>query len=194
MAEEIEGLNVSIALDSTQFRKDLEEVGRLTAGFERSMARVFTNAAISGRKLDDVLRSLILSLSRQTLTAALRPLTQGIGTALTSAISGLTANARGNVFTGGVLKPFADGGVVNGPTLFPLRGGTGLMGEAGPEAILPLARGADGRLGVRSDGAGARPIHITFNVTTPDVAGFRRSQSEIGAILARAMARGQRNL
>jgi phage-related minor tail protein len=90
------------------------------------------------------------------------------------------------------VRPFARGGVVTGPTVFPMRGGTGLMGEAGPEAILPLARGADGRLGVES-GSGARPVQVIMNVTTPDVDGFRRSGGQIAAQMSRALARGQRN-
>lgn len=76
---------------------------------------------------------------------------------------------------------------------FAMRGGTGLMGEAGPEAILPLARGADGRLGVQAGGGGGRPVTIVMNIATPDVQGFQRSQSQIAAQAARAMARGQRN-
>lgn len=58
--------------------------------------------------------------------------------------------ANGNAFMGGNVVPFARGGVVNGPTLFPFAKGTGLMGEAGPEAILPLRRGPGGRLGVEA--------------------------------------------
>lgn len=89
--------------------------------------------------------------------------------------------------------PFASGGIVNGPTKFPMRGGTGLMGEAGPEAIMPLARGADGRLGVRAAGGGAAPVNVVMNITTSDVAGFQRSQSQIAAQVQKAIARGQRN-
>jgi len=74
-----------------------------------------------------------------------------------------------------------------------MRGATGLMGEAGPEAIMPLRRGADGRLGVAAAGGAARPVNVTINVSTPDVAGFQRSQSQIAAQLGRALARGDRN-
>jgi phage-related minor tail protein len=57
-------------------------------------------------------------------------------------------SAKGNVISDGKVKPFAKGGIVASPTLFPLRNATGLMGEAGPEAIIPLQRGKDGKLGV----------------------------------------------
>jgi phage-related minor tail protein len=74
-----------------------------------------------------------------------------------SAIASLFASANGNVFSGGEpVQAFANGGVVSGPTLFPMRGSRiGLMGEAGPEAIMPLERGSDGRLGVRAQGSAA---------------------------------------
>ncbi len=67
------------------------------------------------------------------------------------------------------------------------------MGEAGPEAIMPLARGADGRLGVRG-GAGGGGVSVTMNITTPDAEGFRRSQSQVAAEMSRAISRGRRNL
>ena len=66
------------------------------------------------------------------------------------------------------------------------------MGEAGAEAIMPLGRGADGKLGVRAEGA-PRPVSVVFNITTPDVAGFQRSQSQIAAQMSRALGRGERN-
>jgi len=61
--------------------------------------------------------------------------------------------ALGNVFDDGRVLPFRRGGVVSGPTLFPMARGMGLMGEAGPEAVMPLARDAGGNLGVRASGA-----------------------------------------
>ena len=66
------------------------------------------------------------------------------------------------------------------------------MGEAGPEAIMPLARGKDGRLGIQTSGE-ARPVTVVMNIQTPDVQGFQRSQSQIAAQALRALARGQRN-
>ncbi len=73
----------------------------------------------------------------------------------TSAGSFLFPSADGNVFSQGSIVPFATGGVIDSPVLFPMANGTGLMGEAGPEAILPLKRGPDGKLGVTAEGGGA---------------------------------------
>jgi hypothetical protein len=74
--------------------------------------------------------------------------------------------ANGGAFMGGNVVPFARGGVVGSPTMFPMAGGrTGLMGEAGPEAIMPLKRGKDGKLGVASEGGGNVSIVQHFNVS-----------------------------
>jgi len=55
---------------------------------------------------------------------------------------------------------------VGGPTMFPMNGGkTGLMGEAGPEAIMPLKRGANGKLGVEASGGGASTVSQNFYFT-----------------------------
>ena len=75
--------------------------------------------------------------------------------------------ADGGVISGGTeVKAYANGGVVGGPTTFPMAGGkTGLMGEAGPEAIMPLKRGANGKLGVQMEGGGGDTIVVnqSFN-------------------------------
>jgi len=68
-------------------------------------------------------------------------------------LDSVLSNAKGNVFAKNKIVPYAMGGIVNKPTLFPIANGAGLMGEAGPEAILPLRRGPDGRLGVENTGA-----------------------------------------
>ena len=74
--------------------------------------------------------------------------------------------ANGGAWRGGNVTAFADGGVVGGPTYFPMSGGrTGLMGEAGPEAIMPLKRGPDGKLGVQSSGNNIT-VNQTINVST----------------------------
>lgn len=70
--------------------------------------------------------------------------------------------ANGDAFIGGRITAFASGGVVSRPTLFAMAGGAGLMGEAGPEAIMPLSRGSDGKLGVKASGGGGG--NVTVNV------------------------------
>jgi phage-related minor tail protein len=91
------------------------------------------------------------------------------------------------------VKPFAAGGVIGTPTYFPMSdGGLGLAGEAGPEAIVPLARGPDGRLGIAAQGAAGQTVIV--QISTPDADSFRRSESYVTGQIARAVARGQRTL
>ena len=69
---------------------------------------------------------------------------------------GFFDNANGNAFASAGVVPFANGGIFSSPTLFAFGNGgrLGVMGEAGPEAIMPLARGGDGKLGVRGGSGG----------------------------------------
>tara|TARA_Y100000310_G_C20549926_1_gene747536 strand:+ start:143 stop:484 length:342 start_codon:yes stop_codon:yes gene_type:complete len=95
--------------------------------------------------------------------------------------------AKGASFPGRVI-PFATGGVVHRRTEFDLAAATGVMGEAGPEAILPLSRMADGNLGVQTQGGTGQVNNITnvrMTVTTPDADSFRRSRRQITADLRR---------
>jgi len=108
-----------------------------------------------------------------------------------SLIWSFLANANGNAFNGGQVMAFANGGVVGSPTLFGMRDGIGLMGEAGPEAIMPLSRGPDGRLGIAT---GSSAANITVHIATPDADSFRRSEAYLTGQIARAVARGQRSL
>lgn len=114
----------------------------------------------------------------------------------------LTKYAKGGVFGDEPFTAFATGGVVTSPTLFKYAQGgamqNGLMGEAGPEAILPLQRGADGKLGVKlhdSFGGGGDNINVNFNVHgVTDADSFRRSQGQILGRLNAAVGRGRRNV
>jgi len=187
----------SFALDSERALKSVsDELRRATRDgrdFGDALASAFEGAALKGKSLSDVLKKLALDLSRMALEQATQAISGAVSSGIGNLIGGLVASADGNAFADGRLLPFAKGGVIASPMLFPLRGGTGLAGEAGAEAILPLRRGADGRLGVASEG-GAAGMNITFNVTAADAASFRRSESQIAAMLARVGARGQRNL
>ncbi len=172
------------------------DVGRLKSSISSGLRGAIDGLVFDGDKLSDVFRNIGKSMVDAAYSAALKPVTGQIGGILAggieSLIGGLLPFEKGASFSQGRVMPFAQGGVVSGPVSFPMRGGRGLMGEAGPEAIMPLARGADGKLGVRADGGG-RPVNIVMNISTPDVQGFQRSRSQIAAQLNRAMGRGQRN-
>lgn len=169
----------ALSLETEKLRSELAGLNRLADNFGQTLVRSFVGAIIHGRKLSDVLKGLALSLAGQALSSALKPLGGLLGN--------IFASAKGDV-----VIPFASGGIVNSPTLFPLRGGAGLMGEAGAEAIMPLARGGDGKLGVRM--SGGQGVNVTVNISTPDATSFRQSQSQIASAITRAVARGQRNL
>lgn len=172
------------------------EVGSLSAGIGSGLRRAFEGLVFDGQKLSDALKGVARSMADTAFGVAMKPIQQALAGAISQGVNGLVSGAMpfadGGAFTQGRVMPFAKGGVVSQPTHFPMRGGTGLMGEAGPEAIMPLRRGADGKLGVAAAGGG-RAVNVTFNVSTPDVAGFQRSQSQIASQLSRMMARGERN-
>jgi phage-related minor tail protein len=186
-------LTVRIDADTSDLQAQLNEAAKLGTRFGNTLSQSFADLVVRGRSFGDVLSSLTLRLSEIALKAAFKPLTDSLGGALAGAFTG-TAFANGGVIQRGLPVPFAQGGVIASPIAFPLAGGqTGIAGERGAEAILPLARGPDGRLGVRADGAGAG-VSVTFNVATPDIESFRRSETQLAAMLARAVGQGQRNL
>ena len=171
------------------------DLGNLDAGFSRGLRKAFDGVVFDGMKLSDALSTLGKAMSNTVYNAAMKPVTDHFGGMLAGGLNALVSSimpyAQGGAFTQGRVMPFAKGGVVTSPTTFPMRGATGLMGEAGPEAIMPLTRSADGRLGVQAQGGGT--VNVTMHITTPDVQGFQRSQSQIAAQMSRVMSRGQRN-
>lgn len=161
---------------------ELARVGSLADSVGRSLTTAFRGAVTDGKSLQSVLGEIGKTLSDVTVQAALKPVSslisgavQSLFTALDPAVGGVTA--------------FAKGGVVAAPTYFPTSTGTALAGEAGPEAILPLSRSADGTLGLAGNAA---PISVTFNVTATDARSFAASEAEISAMLLRAVKRGVR--
>ncbi len=164
--------------------------------FSRAMTGAFTASVVGGRQFDDVLKSLTLRLSNLAVRLAFKPLEKSISGGIESLLSGLTGTGTSSTTSlaaaSGAVKPFASGGVIGTPTYFPLmQGGVGLAGEAGPEAIMPLARGPDGKLGVAGRGGGNS---VTIQIATPDLESFRRSENYITGQIARAVSRGQRSL
>jgi len=170
-----------------------QDISTLERGFSSGLKRAFDGLVLDGASLADTLRSIGQSMADTAYNAAVKPVTDHFGGMLAQGVGALFngAFADGGSFVQGRVMPFAQGGIISQATAFPMRGGLGLMGEAGPEAIMPLARGADGALGVKMQGGSA--VNVTMNITTPNVQGFQRSQGQVAAQVARALGRGQRN-
>ncbi|MEX0338362.1 MAG: phage tail tape measure protein [Arenibacterium sp.] len=187
-SSELQRMRASLAATG----QDIQVVER---GLSKGLRRAFDDLVFDGVKLSDALETVAQSMIRTTYSAAIRPVTDHVGSLVAKGVNGLIGGllpfADGAGFTQGRVMPFASGGVISGPTHFAMRNGLGLMGEAGPEAIMPLARGADGKLGVRGSGGGV--TNVVINVQTPDVQSFQRSQGQIAAQMSRALGRGNRN-
>ena len=123
-------------------------------------------------KWQDLAKQILLDLARMsTKNLITGPLSTFLG--------GLfKPNALGDVYSGLGISAYSNK-VVSQPTLFPFAAGVGLMGEAGPEAIIPLSRGPDGRLGI-SGGAGNVTVH--FEPVT-HIDGSNLSQDQLAYVL-----------
>lgn len=172
------------------------EVGTLTSSIGSGLRGAFDGLVFDGMRLSDALKDVATTIVDTVYDIAMKPVQGALGgflaNGVNSLLGGMMPFADGAAFSQGRVMPFAKGGVVSQPTGFAMRGGRGLMGEAGPEAIMPLARGADGRLGVQTAGGGGG-VTVVMNIATPDVQGFQKSQGQVAAQAARALARGQRN-
>ncbi len=200
MAAEVEAITGSLSefsLEAARAQEEVErmrdEFGKLTKegqkfanGFERDLSGALRAVIIRGENLSDVMRNLALSIADKSLDAAISPLLSMASTAF----SGFMPFANGGVVSQGRVQAFAKGGVVGAPMMFPMKGGAGLMGEAGAEAIMPLKRGADGRLGVAAERS--NHVQVNMHVSTPDVSGFYKSRSQISSQLERAISRTRR--
>jgi phage-related minor tail protein len=152
--------------------------------FESSFERAITGVAQGTQDLSDAFKNMVtVILAELAKLAAYQFLANAFsGTAFGNAAASLLPSAKGNVFSGGDVVPFAKGGVVSRPTVFPMANGAGLMGEAGPEAILPLKRNAQGQLGVQSDG-----MNVIINNNAPGVA-VNPTQTDQGLTIDVVMA------
>lgn len=198
--EEASRVAATFSSELTRMRDSLGETARtfgdLETGFAGGLRSAINGLVIDGDRLSEALATVGRAMIDTVYRAAMKPVTDQLGgmvaRGLNTAVGNLMPFADGAPFSQGRVMPFAKGGVVSRATSFPMRGGTGLMGEAGPEAIMPLTRTADGRLGVQAQGGGGAPS-VTINIHTPDVAGFRRSQGQIAAEMSRLVSRGARN-
>jgi len=186
----------------------------------KNMEDAVVNFAMTGKlNFSNFATSVISDLIRIQARAAISGIATSLGQAIglggygsategssnfigpSSALANKSAN--GNIFSGGNVIPFANGGVVSTPTLFPMaNGGTGLMGEAGTEAVMPLTRDGSGKLGVKSLGAQTpgNVINITVNneaggdgYTAVATAKKNDSGIDVEVLVKKAMATDLRN-
>ncbi|MGH1531443.1 tape measure protein, partial [Yersinia proxima] len=180
-----------------------------TQSTKEAMSNLFASLSQSIIKnlVDMAAQALITSTIMQTITGVSGGLLSGFmgggsaaaGSASNAfsggAYSGLSFNAKGGVYDSPSLSAYS-GQVVSSPTFFAFAKGAGVMGEAGPEAIMPLTRSADGSLGVRavssnmptsSAGSVAPQVYITIdgngNTSTQSSQGMEQFGAEIGAFV-----------
>jgi lambda family phage tail tape measure protein len=151
-----------------QLKKVQEQAQSIADTIKNSMSDAFMSIVDGTKTAKDAFKDMARSILKQLydvlvvqqLVGSFNAQTgQGSGVvgAIMGAFMGGATQVSGPAMSAGAasappIRPFADGGVVNGPTVFPMANGTGLMGEAGPEAIMPLKRGKNGKLGVQSEG------------------------------------------
>lgn len=156
--------------DAIRFNEQLSQTRELLEGIASDITSGLRDALADGklewRELGDIALSVLQRIADQLIKMAtdqmiawlMKTIMGGLGGGMGGGGIGWADDtfrfAKGAAFSGGNVIPFATGGVVDRPTLFPMARGAGLMGEAGPEAILPLKRGPGGALGVAMHGGG----------------------------------------
>lgn len=137
------------------FNEQVKETNDIGKELGLTFSSAFEDAIVSGKKFSDVLKSLAQDVLKIFVRKSItEPLASGASKLFSSFDwSSLIPSANGNVFSSPGLSAYS-GQIVSKPTVFPFANGIGLMGEAGPEAIMPLKRGADGKLGVQASGGG----------------------------------------
>jgi len=168
-------------------------------GFGQDSAQAITDFALHGKMtFSDMIDSMISDLVRMMIYEQITaPFFRSISgffapapVSPTPVSPAITMAAKGNVFQSGKVIPFARGGVVAKPTVFPMASGVGLMGEAGPEAVFPLKRGPGGNLGIEASGGGA--IVNIYNNVGADVSTSERKTAggtEIDVMIDNAVAK-----
>ena len=181
------------------------DVGNAVANTFKGLEDQLVNFATTGKlSFADLANSIIKDMIRiATQQAIVKPLLGILGSIFPGAGAGAGVangtlaptdifkyvnNATGGVYAENGIQPFARGGIVDKPTLFPFAKGVGLMGEAGPEAIIPLRRGRDGNLGVAGgSGGGTTSVVVNVDATGSKVEGNDQDSKQLGTLLAAAV-------
>lgn len=164
------------------FQKVVEGVaGTIESELNSAFASVLDGTKTLGEAMLDFASNVLAKVAQDLFAEQFsKPIAAGI--------AGIFSE-RGNVFNSAGVTPFANGGVVvGGPTIFPFANGIGLMGEAGPEAIMPLARGADGKLGVSAANGNSAPNVIINNYSGQEATASSDSAGNLVVEIGRAIA------
>lgn len=182
MSDRVIKISIEAEADTAAAEAALQRLQSLGRSLTGDISSGLQGMILQGRSLEATLKSVAMNVSRRALANAFTPLEERASTIVNGLLGSLTPFARGGVFDGP--QPFTFG-AGSAPSL-------GVLGEAGPEAVLPLVRDGSGRLGVRSAAGGG--TQVTVNISTPDLAGFQRAEQQVAAAIARAVRRGRRSL
>lgn len=154
-------------------QKQIEAMAQEELAIERKLQREQELYEIGSQNVENLLMSIVNGTSsiedafRTMLANIIREVYQNYVAKGAADVAGKFLvslfSANGNAFGPSGVKMFAKGGVVDSPTLFNYSGGTGMMGEAGPEAIMPLKRNSQGKLGVQVSGGSSGNVSIQQN-------------------------------
>jgi phage-related minor tail protein len=182
---------------SQSFEDGIKSMGDLAGNLGSSFASAFegmanqlTEFVTTGKaNFRDFAASVLKDISRMIIRYAIFNAVKGILNAFNPAAAAapLVQAANGRVFAQNGIQPFARGGIVDRPTLFPFAKGTGLMGEAGPEAIIPLKRGRDGKLGVAGGGGGTTNVVVNVDASGSKVEGDQSQAKALGNVISAAV-------
>jgi hypothetical protein len=182
---------------SQSFEDGIKSMGDLAGNLGSSFASAFqgmadqlTEFVTTGKaNFRDFAASVLRDISRMIIQYAIFNAVRGILNAFNpeAAAAPLVQTANGGVFAQNGIQPFARGGIVDRPTLFPFAKGTGLMGEAGPEAIIPLKRGRDGKLGVAGGGGGTTNVVVNVDASGSKVEGDQSQAKALGNVISAAV-------
>ncbi|NPV05664.1 MAG: phage tail tape measure protein [Syntrophaceae bacterium] len=197
------------------FRRGRTQAEQTARGMEQAFSDGFF-AVFTGQvdRLEDVWTNFCHSMARawsDTLAQMVMESLKGSGGGLFGGLDSILSGAEsfdlfallgggsgmffeeGGIFSAGRLVPFAAGGIVERPTVFRMASGMGLMGEEGPEAVMPLGRTASGELGVKGMGSGG--VVIVNNIRAIDTQSFadvcRRNPQAITQTVSSEMKDGK---
>jgi hypothetical protein len=193
--EKVAELYRSGAIDSDVYARavgklaeEFDPLGKLITGLASTVENELNNAFASVLDGTKTLGEALLDFAGNVLAKVAQDLfAQQFAAPIASGIKGLFSE-DGNVFDQRGFVPFAKGGVVSGPTIFPFANGTGLMGEAGPEAIMPLSRGSDGKLGVVAANGNSAPKITINNYSGQEASASTDNMGNIIVEIGRAIA------